>query len=247
VTDNKTCTVCWGTDDLADHPSWDAKSTYSIHEVSGTTVAEPFKLDDADKVCKIQCLPDYWSNAKSTYGRASIGNDQRCTYNNCKNWDYEGGVTDNKTCTVCWGTDDLADHPSWDAKSTYSIHEVSGTIVAEPFKLDDADKVCKIQCLPDYWSNAKSTYGRASNGNDQRCTYNNCKRTSIGPIDIEPTTKFATEKTEAEISVYDDNKGITMEVEKHTEFAMSFSPNKVGTSQMLITGLTIDYRTKKAI
>jgi hypothetical protein len=81
----------------------------------------------------------------------------------------------------------------------------------------------------------------------QRCTYNNCKRTSLGPIDIEPATQFATEKTEAEISVYDDDKGITMEVEKHTDLAMSFSPNKVGTSQMLMTGLTIDYRTKKAI
>jgi hypothetical protein len=123
----------------------------------------------------MQCLPDYWSNAKSTFGRASNGNDQRCTYNNCKNWDFAGGMTDNKTCTVCWGTDDLADHASWDAKSTYTINEVSGTIVAEPFKLDDADKVCKIQCLPDYWSNAKSTFGLASNGNDQRCTYNNCK------------------------------------------------------------------------
>ncbi len=70
-------------------------------------MAEPFKLEE--NVCKIKCLPDYWSNIASTFNTAADGNDQRCTYNNCKNWDYAAGVTDNKTCTCLLSTSDAAD------------------------------------------------------------------------------------------------------------------------------------------
>jgi hypothetical protein len=34
------------------------------------------------------CLPGYWSNYKSGNYPAQDGNDQRCTYSNCKNWDH---------------------------------------------------------------------------------------------------------------------------------------------------------------
>jgi hypothetical protein len=131
-TDNKTCTVCWGTADLAD-ASWDVAATYTSKEVQGTILTEPFKLDDADKVCKIQCMPDYWSNSISNWNTAADGNDQRCTYNNCKNWDYAGGQTDNKTCTVCWAKEDLSDYANWDAQISYSIQEIEFRDIDTPF------------------------------------------------------------------------------------------------------------------
>jgi hypothetical protein len=149
---------------------------------------------------------------------------------------------------MCWNENDISLWKGFEARHTYNKNQLDGRFIPFPFKLNALENNrCDLRCASGYWSNILSEYNPAKDTMLQRCTYDNCKRTSLGPIDIEPTTKFATENTEAEISEYDDNKGITMEVEKHTEFAMSFSPNKVGTSQMLITGLTIDYRTKKAI
>jgi hypothetical protein len=149
---------------------------------------------------------------------------------------------------MCWNENDISLWKGFEGRHTYNKNQLDGRLIPIPFKLNALENNrCDLMCANGYWSNILSQYNPAEDTMMQRCTHDNCKRTSLGPIDIEPTTKFATEKTEAEIFVFGDNKGLTMEMEEYTDFDKSFSPNRGGTSQMLITGLTIDYRTKKAI
>jgi len=88
-------------------------------------------LNNDSKVCEIQCKEGYWANTISYYNKSVDGNDQRCTYNNCKNWDYDDITSvprmTAKTCKLCWDKDDVA-HPDWTVKSTYNAQELIGSV-----------------------------------------------------------------------------------------------------------------------
>merc|ERR1711957_823791 len=167
------CQECWTIGELSNYSSWDGKGSYTEQEIAGMYETTPFiKRFDTNKLghCELQCKTGYWSNYRSSYNTASEMNDQRCTYDNCKNWDYTDVTSDPlptaKTCTTCWTKDDI-ESVTWPAKKTYAKN--SGWHTTEPFKLDS--NVCKVQCDSDFWSNAVTE----SDPLKQRCTSLNCK------------------------------------------------------------------------
>jgi len=84
------CKQCWDKDDVNDYSNWDARGSFTPQELVGRNTDEPFKLDATTKTCALQCKVGYWTNHVSTFNQMSNGSDQRCTYANCKNWDYDG-------------------------------------------------------------------------------------------------------------------------------------------------------------
>jgi hypothetical protein len=173
-TTSQTCKTCWTKADLDTYAEWDGRSSYTREELEGQIIEIPF-VKNTDNICELQCGSGYWSNAKSTFGRASNGNDQRCTYNNCKQWNFKVSGAKNNACTECWNIDDIAAYSSWDVRSDYSLAEVLGMNQKTPFKIDNDTNQCQLQCADGYWSNFKSSFNRAANANDQRCTSDNCK------------------------------------------------------------------------
>jgi hypothetical protein len=133
----------------------------------------PYNLENDQ--CNLQCAPGYWANQASTYNTASDALDQRCTWHNCKNWDYNANdpLRTAKTCTLCWDHADISAYATWDAKSSYKDKELVGRDTAEPFRLHTGQ--CGLQCKLGFWSNWKSAYNSASDALDQRCTSDNCK------------------------------------------------------------------------
>jgi len=167
------CSECWGAGELSYYNGWDGKTGFTQQEVLYAHQEQPFVrryYSDTTGHCELQCQTGFWSNYKSSYNTASEMNDQRCTYDNCKNWDYTDNTSDPlpsaKTCTTCWTKDDVASS-TWPAKKTYAKN--SGWHTTEPFKLDS--NVCKVQCDSDFWSNAVTE----SDPLKQRCTSLNCK------------------------------------------------------------------------
>jgi hypothetical protein len=53
----------------------------------GRLTTEPFSL--VSNQCKLNCATGYWSNWQSNYNPSVDPLDQRCTYDNCKNWNYD--------------------------------------------------------------------------------------------------------------------------------------------------------------
>jgi hypothetical protein len=125
--------------------------------------------------CNLQCAAGYWANQASTYNTASDALDQRCTWHNCKNWDYNANdpLRTAKTCTLCWDHADISAYATWDAKDSYKDKELVGRDTAEPFRLHTGQ--CGLQCKLGFWSNWKSAYNSAPDALDQRCTSDNCK------------------------------------------------------------------------
>jgi hypothetical protein len=174
------------------YAQWLAKESYYHQEVIGRLSASPFSLDTGTNQCGLRCDPGYWSNWRSTHNAASDALDQRCTWHNCKNWDYNANdpLRTAKTCTLCWDHADISAYATWDAKDSYKDKELVGRDTAEPFRLHTGQ--CGLQCDSDYWSNWQSTYNSASDAHDQRCTYNNCKSWGYANADLAKTAKTCT-------------------------------------------------------
>jgi hypothetical protein len=149
---------------------------------------------------------------------------------------------------MCWNNDDIKVWKGFEGRHTYNKNQLDGRNIDIPFQMNALENnSCDLQCATGYWSNILSQYNPAKDTMMQRCTNNNCKRTFLGPIDIESTTKIATEKTEADIFVYKDTEGIIMEHEPHTVFENVLTPKIVAIKKYLMTDLAIDYRTKEVI
>ena len=150
------CSECWGPGELSYYDVWDGKTGFTNQEVLYAHKKQPFVrryFGNTTGHCQLQCESGFWSNYSSSYNTAADMNDQRCTYDNCKNWNYSDTTSDPlptaKTCTTCWSKDDVAS-ATWPAKKTYKKN--SGWHTTEPFKLEN--NVCKVQCDSDFWSNA---------------------------------------------------------------------------------------------
>merc|ERR1712146_639310 len=158
----------------------EGRGSYTEQEILGIHEKTPFiKRFNYNRLgqCELQCKEGYWSNYRSSYNTASEMNDQRCTYDNCKNWNYSD-VTSNplptaKTCTTCWTKDDI-ESATWEAKKAYG--KITGWDLTEPFKLSTDTNVCEVQCDSDHWSNVSAgSFNEAANALEQRCTGINCK------------------------------------------------------------------------
>jgi len=84
------CKECWIETDLEDYVNWDGRGSFNLQEIYGRDKEQPFELDSTTKTCALQCKDGFWSNHDSTYNKAAFGADQRCSWANCKNWDYSG-------------------------------------------------------------------------------------------------------------------------------------------------------------
>ena len=112
------------------HSAWHANYSYFEQEMIGVLQSQPFLWDSVDKHCELQCEDQYWTNWTSTHAPAADVLDQRCTYNNCKGWQYalDDPAQTAKTCDACWDDADLDDahYDSWDAKKSYQKKELVG-------------------------------------------------------------------------------------------------------------------------
>ena len=102
---------------------------YTEQEIFGVNVETPFTLNDTTKFCEINCKTGFWSNINSSYNKADDGNDQRCTSNICKNWDYENLKQNDEDkyniCSECWGINEINDYNNWAAKSHFTEQEIA--------------------------------------------------------------------------------------------------------------------------
>jgi len=112
--------------------------------------------------CILNCKEGYWSNFEPNYTevKAKVGNDQRCTFDNCKAWEFdkldeinddwesEATKTGSKKCTACWSNEDvITNYDTWDVKKTYSAQIVIGVDADNAiFELSNDDKWCKLNC-----------------------------------------------------------------------------------------------------
>ena len=110
-----------------------------------------------------------------TFFNITDGLDQRCTSNNCKDWDWGAQMSGRKAtnCTVCWAPVDFYNHSTWDARESYTAAEIAGSDSTTPFRLDNGK--CIVQCKAGWWSNWGSKNYGTTHTLDQRCTSNNCK------------------------------------------------------------------------
>jgi len=171
------CSTCWDKNDMIIYNNWDGRGTFTKQEVQGRHQEVPFKrqLSGPKKgQCELQCKDGYWSNYASDYNTAIEPNDQRCTYNNCKNWDYFDTTTSPeitaKSCHLCWNESDML-NVNYIAALSYRPNKVLSRNRIEPFMLNSELGVCKLQCKIDYYSN----YDKNLDPNEQFCTNNNCK------------------------------------------------------------------------
>jgi hypothetical protein len=162
---------------MSDHSTWLASGSYKKQEVAARLVSSPFAYDSADKICVLQCRPDFWANKSSAWDAAADVFDQRCTSTNCKSWDYASNLDahTSEVCTACWDTADMSTYASWDGRTSYTEQEVAGRLSPVPFYHDPTTKQCNLQCSTGYWSNSGSAYNTAADVWDQRCTWDNCK------------------------------------------------------------------------
>jgi hypothetical protein len=173
----KHCTVCWKRSEMFPYNSWDARGSYFEQEVIGSFPAEPFILNPSTSQCELECDPKYWSNINSSFNTAADEYDQRCTSNNCKNWDYNANSPQKtaKICTQCWYGSDIFPYRNWDGYKSYTEQEMIGFLKFLPFTHNYVTHQCELRCDPKYWSNWKSGVGQSADEYDQRCTSNNCK------------------------------------------------------------------------
>jgi hypothetical protein len=149
------CTECWGSDDISNYSSWDGRNSYYEEEVKYRGDVTPFVLNPSTNQCELQCGQSYWSNWLSTYNPASDIYDKRCTYDNCKNWNYNANdsTITAKTCNECWQDSDINPYTSWDAAYSYYEQEVVGRDIRNAFKINTSLSNCELQCSLGYWSN----------------------------------------------------------------------------------------------
>jgi hypothetical protein len=84
----KYCLTCWTQADMATYSTWLGKQTYAETEVAGRVLAQPFNLEN--NTCLLTCTTGYWANW-GTGGHLIDSTDpawdQRCTSDNCKQFD----------------------------------------------------------------------------------------------------------------------------------------------------------------
>jgi hypothetical protein len=71
----------------------------------------------------------------------------------------------------------MATYNTWIGRGSYTPHEVSGRVVAQPYKLEN--NMCALQCDAGYWANLATTDHLISPTDaprDQRCAFDNCKK-----------------------------------------------------------------------
>jgi len=151
----KPCSECWDQNDLnwTDNVNtdnlynqFDGKGSYTREELKGRVIATPFKkverinLQNGDSVdvCELQCRQNFWQDYKECEGTyVDIeGNNactmskfnpssQRCTYDNCKNWDstHPNSV---ENCSTCWSDIDLKHYKKFKGKNSYKMHAIMG-------------------------------------------------------------------------------------------------------------------------
>jgi hypothetical protein len=69
----------------------------------------------------------------------------------------------------------MAIYNTWIGRGSYTQHEVSGRLVALPYKLEN--NMCLLQCDTGYWQNyTTSLVDSTDPTRDQRCSSDNCKR-----------------------------------------------------------------------
>jgi hypothetical protein len=100
------CSECWTQSDLEIYPEWPGNAVYTEKEIEGMVKTKPFELKYPEMVCRLNCTDGYWGNLESTRKAAVDSNDQRCSYDNCKDWDFAGGILSAKECTTCWEEQD---------------------------------------------------------------------------------------------------------------------------------------------
>jgi hypothetical protein len=72
-----------------DDAAWRGSDTYTQQEHLHKRGIQPWLLDGTE--CVLHCKDGYWSNEDSAHNKAADPLDQRCTSDNCKDWDYDLG------------------------------------------------------------------------------------------------------------------------------------------------------------
>jgi hypothetical protein len=139
------CTKCWKASDINNYQSWDGRNSYYEEEVRYRVDVTPFLLNPSTNQCELQCGLNYWSNWISSHNPASDIYDKRCTYNNCKNWNYNADDSQitAKTCNECWQDIDMSPYSSWDANYSYYEQEVIGRNPKNAFILNTSQSHCE--------------------------------------------------------------------------------------------------------
>jgi len=77
--------------------------------------------------------------------------DQRCTYNNCKSWDYWSGAVSAKDCNACWETEDLKENDWYDLTRIPKI-QIEARNELKPYYYNPYARRCELNCKDNYWS-----------------------------------------------------------------------------------------------
>ena len=83
----------------------------------------------------------------------------------------------------------MASYNTWLGKQTYAETEVTGRLVAAPYRLES--HICLLTCETGYWSNwgtGSHLISATDPAWDQRCTSDNCKK-----FDVTQSAKHCTE------------------------------------------------------
>jgi hypothetical protein len=109
---------------MATYSTWLGKQTYAETEVAGRVLAQPFNLEN--NTCLLTCTTGYWANW-GTGGHLIDSTDpawdQRCTSDNCKQFDVAQSA---KHCTACWTQTDMATYNLWTGRGSYTEAEIAG-------------------------------------------------------------------------------------------------------------------------
>jgi hypothetical protein len=182
------CNSCWNEADVADYANWDARASYKEREMFGRLKTGTGPFINANDQCHLTCSLGYWSNWQSAVYPAADVLDQRCTLDNCRKWDYsDADVTKTADkCIECWSKAQVDAYSTWPGNGSFTTQEIEYR-ADPPFILNPTTNRCDIQCINHYWSNKDIVIG--NDGNDQRCTYNNCKSWIHGPPAVGDTSK----------------------------------------------------------
>jgi hypothetical protein len=139
-----------------DEAAWRGSDTYTQQEHLHKRGIQPWLLDGTE--CVLHCKDGYWSNEDSVHNKSADPLDQRCTSDNCKDWDYDlGSVSITPApCKTCWDKDDVATWGNWDGRLSYTEKEMEGKDPNIPFGNISGTSECKLQCDTGYWSNWES-------------------------------------------------------------------------------------------
>ena len=195
------CQTCWDENDIAGYGTWAARGSYTPQEIE---FRDGLGFENVENVCKLNCLPNYWSNWDSTHLPAEPKRDQRCTSYNCKAWAHDppNVAKTSNVCSECWDwSTDIDNYDTWDARSKYTKQEIAGAHKTTPFTIDPTTNICALQCAAGWWSNFGSTWnwGVTFEKLDQRCTSDNCKDWNYED-GVDPSTKCSQCWKEADIN-----------------------------------------------